>query len=256
MESSKTLSWLAAGIVGLSASSCIPRPQPMTLVLTVPPQPAGQTGRASDPKIVYVSVPSTTPQNTPVPKAAPLPHTIQNFDLLEIVIGDGVAAPPTDELVRVQADGTVRLMNVGVVKVAGLDRAAAESTIADQVQSRQIMDHPVVRVTRKQSATAATAPHGPIVAGDVIHLVVRDLNGQGNPAVVDRRVNLAGMLNVPLLGEFKVAGMTDPQAAEAVAAAYAEKQILAKAMLDLTTLETAPPGVDPLDWSTELGPPR
>jgi protein involved in polysaccharide export with SLBB domain len=255
MESSKMLSSVAAGMLALAASSCIPRPQPMTLVLTVPPQPAG-AARASDPKIVYVSVPTTTTQTTAVPKPAPLPHTIQDFDLLDIVIGDGVASPATDELVRVQADGTIRLMNVGMVKIAGLDRAAAESAIADQVQARQIMAHAVVRVTRKQSATAATAPRGPIAPGDVIHLVVRDLNGPGHSEVVDRRVNLAGMLNIPLLGEFKVAGMTDPQAAEAVAAAYADKQILARAMLDLTTLETAPPGVDPLDWSTEIAPPR
>jgi protein involved in polysaccharide export with SLBB domain len=242
--------WLTASVLGIAAS-CTPSPQPLTLVLTVPPQT-----RPADPRPPEIRRVEYVP--APIPKPAPpLPHTIQNDDLLEIVTSDSTPATATDELLRVQPDGTVRLMTAGPVHVAGLGRSAAESAIADQLQSRQILAHPVVHVWRKQSATSPLAPHGPIAPGDLIHLAVRDLTAANVTTTADRRVSEAGELELPLISTpLKVAGMTDSQAADAVVAAYADRQILAKALVDLTTLEAAPAGVDPLDWPAEPVLPR
>jgi protein involved in polysaccharide export with SLBB domain len=238
--------WLAASMIGVAAS-CVPRPQPLTLVVTVPPETRPAEIRPPDTRRVeYIPVPA------PITRPTPLPHTIQNYDLLEIVTSDSTPATTTDELLRVQPDGTVRLMTAGPIHVAGLGRTAAESAIAEQLQSRQILAHPVVHVWRRQPASSPLAPHGPIAPGDLMHLAVRDLTGPNVTTTIDHRVSEAGELEVPLITTpVKIAGMTDSQAADAVVAAYADRQILAKALLDLTTLEAAPPGVDPLDWPTE-----
>ena len=228
--------WLALPVGAVGCQWRAPA-QPLTLVLSVPAT-AEPTTR---PAVVTAPVP---------PVAVVKSHVIRPFDLLEVTTTDADADHPAGtntELLRVQGDGSIRLVMVGPVAVGGLTRSAAEAAVVEAFRVKQIAAKPAVRIFRRQTGGSPGAPSGPIRAGDLLHVVVRDVVGPNTTSVVDRRVGESGELNLPLAGPLKVVGLTDPQVAELIVATYADRQIVAHAAVDVATIETAPAGIDPLD---------
>lgn len=92
------------------------------------------------------------------------------------------------------------------------------------------------------TATVSTAEES--AAPTRYQLFVRDLIRiavQGEPDVsVDRRVDGLGEINVPLLGQIKVAGMTPAAAQELIAQRYIREEIFIRPQVVVTVIEYSP----------------
>jgi polysaccharide export outer membrane protein len=69
----------------------------------------------------------------------------------------------------------------------------------------------------------------PIGAGDVLQIEISDLVQPGVQSVPIRRVSPTGNITLPLVGELRVAGLSEFAAAEAIDAAYREGQFIQEA---------------------------
>jgi polysaccharide export outer membrane protein len=82
-------------------------------------------------------------------------------DMLHVQVFD---TPEMDQHARVTDDGTVPLIFLGNVHVAGLTPGAAARAIETQLQQKELMKHPQVTVSIEQYAT-----QGVLVIGQVAH---------------------------------------------------------------------------------------
>ncbi len=153
--------------------------------------------------------------------------------------------------VRVGADGNIPLPLVpNLIKVAGLSLAEAEKAVSGAVKELKLSADPMVTIDRMERAAAASVALGPIVAGDVIRLSVNDLFGPGVERVRHLHVSPDGHISLPLLGQTKVAGMTEAQAEAAVAKAYVDAKMMSAVIVSVLRVKL-PPGPEPIPESLQ-----
>jgi protein involved in polysaccharide export with SLBB domain len=79
---------------------------------------------------------------------------------------------------------------------------------------------------------------GRIGLGDLVDVSVNDLVGLGVETSVEKRVaDPQGTVNLPLIGDIKVAGLTDSEAQRPIADAYRDGDIISNAQIFVTTKE-------------------
>jgi polysaccharide export outer membrane protein len=72
---------------------------------------------------------------------------------------------------------------------------------------------------------------------DLVEITVLDPTGPGVKATTSARVSPAGTVRLPLVGEVKIAGLTEVEAVDAVAKAYADKRVIANAQVTVSVTE-------------------
>lgn len=128
----------------------------------------------------------------------------------------------TLKTVRVDEKGNISLFYVGQVRVAGRSFEDAEKEIGDAYRASNQLQNAIPSVNRLETGATASLASGPIVAGErisvrVLHLV---------PDIEESRVFIVsegGKVGLPLLGQFKVAGMTEADAEKAIVRAFEEQ---------------------------------
>ena len=73
---------------------------------------------------------------------------------------------------------------------------------------------------------------------DLIQYSIQDLNGAGTSQTDNKRVSESGKISLPYLGQNSVTGMTEAEVEEAIVKAYAEAQILPKAIVSVSVVES------------------
>ena len=181
-------------------------------------------------------------------RPATRPDVYQAGDLLEVrVVGLPAPAAPTPTVARVQADGTISLMYVPDVPVAGRTAAECGLLVTDAYRNGNVFSNAPVDVRRLQVAGTGGPSAGPIGPYDLVRCTVNELSDdKARPTVTVRRVDGRGELALLFIAPVKVAGLTDGRAAAAVAAAYREANIVSHAPVSVLTLERAPAGADHL----------
>jgi len=81
---------------------------------------------------------------------------------------------------------------------------------------------------------------GRIGLGDLVRVSINDLVGLGVETSVEKRVaDPQGTINLPLIGDIKVAGLTDSEAQRPIADAYRDSKIISNAQVFVTTTEAS-----------------
>jgi protein involved in polysaccharide export with SLBB domain len=149
--------------------------------------------------------------------------TVAPNDLLCIGIWDvRPTGGETLKTVRVDAKGFVTLYYVGQVKVGGLTFERAEFVIADAYRGNGITDNAAPSVNRLEGGAAPSVPSGQIAVGDRVSVRILDLV----PDIEQSRlltVSEGGKVGLPLLGQFKLAGLTEADAEAAISRAFEER---------------------------------
>ncbi len=198
-----------------------------------------------------VSVPAAVPASAVVPPSRPTtqPGVYQAGDTLEVTVPDlGGQGKPLTATKRIGFDGTLPLPLIDPVKVAGLTNGRAESAVVDAYRKANILANPLVAIRRLAVAEPGDPAVGPIHRYDLIRVKVTDLaNGGGEVANVTRRVDGAGEFAVQAVGSVKLDGLSEGQAAAAIADRYAKSGVLAGPLVDVSIVEAAPPDADRRD---------
>ena len=146
--------------------------------------------------------------------------TVGPNDLLCIGIWDiRPTGGETLKTVRVDPKGYVSLYYVGQVKLAGKSFEQAEREINDTYRANGITNNAAPSLNRLEHGAIASVQYGPIAVGERISVRVLDLV----PDVEQSRiftVSEGGKVGLPLLGQFKVAGITEGDAEAAITRAF------------------------------------
>jgi protein involved in polysaccharide export with SLBB domain len=157
------------------------------------------------------------------PATQPIVDVIVANDLLCIGIWDNrPTGGETLKTVRVDGNGYVSLFYIGQLKLAGLTFEQAERSIADTYRANGALENCAPSLNRLEPAHAATVRSANISAGDRISVRILDLV----PDVEQSRiftVSDGGKVGLPLLGQFKVEGMTEANAEVAITRAFEQQ---------------------------------
>jgi protein involved in polysaccharide export with SLBB domain len=195
--------------------------------------------------------PATAPSTRPADPAtggdaAAAADPIVPGDLLVIAYPE-LSPPGTDYLrpSRVSADGSITVPVAGDLKVSGLTLAAAENAINRALRETRVIAHPAVSIDRHERAAAASVAPGPVAAGDVLRVSIWEIAGPGVETVRTLHVSAAGEVGLPLLGQTKLAGLTEAAAEAAVVKAYADARMVQQAIVSVLRVKP-PQGVEPV----------
>ena len=189
--------------------------------------------------------PTTRPTTAPAATAAGQ-DVIAAGDLLVVYYPD-LVGPGTDYArpARVGAGGVITVPHTGELKVAGLTLRAAEQAIGTRLREARVVEQARVSVDRQERAAAASVGPGPIAPGDVLRVSVLELLGPGREQVRRLHVSDDGGAGLPLLGQTRVAGMTEAEAEAAVSKAYQEAQLVDRAVVSVLRVKP-PAGPEPI----------
>jgi protein involved in polysaccharide export with SLBB domain len=140
---------------------------------------------------------------------------------------------------RVGADGTVGLPLIGTVTVDGLSEAKAVDAIVKALRDNNVAASAMVSVLRLESADRANVKIGPVAPGEVLRVSLMDLAGPGVETVKTAKVAANGQIAMPLAGAIKVDGLTEADAARAIAKAYADKHLISGAQVTVLKVNGA-----------------
>lgn len=217
------------------------------VVLTVAPARAADDGTTPATRPAATR-PATTQPATTQPADAVGPH-----DLIVIAI-PGLIGPGIEyrKPVRVDAAGRVRLPHIdNLIPLAGLSLSDAEGALDKALRDGNVLANAGVLIDRVERGDAPGVKPGPIAAGDVVRFSIADLSGPGVEYVRTLHVSEAGNIGVPVLGQTRVAGMTEFEAEAALVKAYADQNVLSNAVVSV--LRVKPPR-DPIPELTFPAP--
>jgi protein involved in polysaccharide export with SLBB domain len=157
------------------------------------------------------------------PTTQPIVDVIVANDLLCIGIWDNrPTGGETLKTVRVDGNGYVSLFYIGQLKLAGLTFEQAERSIADTYRANGALENCAPSLNRLEPAHAASVRAAAISAGERISVRILDLV----PEVEQSRiftVSDGGKVGLPLLGQFKVEGLTEANAEVAITRAFEQQ---------------------------------
>ena len=133
----------------------------------------------------------------------------------------------TLKTVRVDEKGYVQLYYVPPVKVAGKTFEQAEKEIADVYRGNGVLQAPVPSINRLETAATASVAAGKIGVGDRVSVRIFVIV----PGVEEARiltVSEGGKVGLPVLGQFKLAGLSDAEAELAIAKALEDQYNIQK----------------------------
>ena len=189
------------------------------------------------------------------------PGPITKGDLLSVVVYELMGPGKRTEFrARVAADGSVGFPLVGAVAVDGLSEAKAADAMAKALHDQNLVASAIVAVQRLESADQANVKLGPIAPGEVLRISITELAGPGVESVKTVTVADNGQIAMPLAGAIKLEGLTEADAARAIAKAYRDKHLIAGAQVTVLKVNGAAPlpdeELEPLPTSSGQEQPR
>ena len=159
---------------------------------------------------------SITPRRTTAgPATRPL-DMISPDDLLCIGIWDvRPTGGETLKTVRVDPQGNISLYYVGALRVAGKTFEEAEHDIAELYRASGVLATPAPSLNRLEAAPNAAITSAKIAPGDRVSIRILDLV----PDIEESRlftVSEGGKVGLPLIGQFKLAGLSEAEAEQAI----------------------------------------
>jgi protein involved in polysaccharide export with SLBB domain len=143
-------------------------------------------------------------------------------DLLCVGICDRPADGETLKTVRVDSQGKVSLYYVGQVKIVGKTFEQAEKEIAEAYRGTGVLNNAYPSINRLETAGNVSVTAGKITAGERLSLRIFEVV----PDIEEARVltvSEGGKVGLPLLGQFKLAGLTEAEAEQAIARAMEDQ---------------------------------
>jgi protein involved in polysaccharide export with SLBB domain len=207
----------------------------LTVILALALVP--QLARAVDDDADPGTDPKANPARTTIEESI---GTIEARDLLRVSISD-LQGPNviTTRLIRVDEEGSTRLPYLKAKKLAGLKTAAAEKQISRAYKDENVVPNAIVNVTRVEAGSRVKHKGGPIAEGDLVAIMIDELTGAGVSTTFKVNVGEDGEVAMPLVGVLNVAGKTEAQAEQVVAAAYRDQNLLRTPIVAVRVLATA-----------------
>jgi len=170
------------------------------------------------------------------------PGPIAKGDLLSVVVYELMGPGKRSEFqARVATDGAVGFPLVGTVAVDGLSEAKAADAMAKALHDQNLVASAIVAVRRLESADQANVKLGPVAPGEVLRISITELAGPGVESIKTVKVADNGQVAMPLAGAIKVEGLTEADAARAIAKAYRDKHLIAGAQVTVLKVNGAAP---------------
>jgi len=170
--------------------------------------------------------------------------TVRMGDLVEVAVDDLVGANvSTAFLLRVDPAGRVGLPLIKPVVLKDLTTDVAAVRIAKAYADAKLIQDAFVSVAIRELGTHPSIQLGPIASGDVVRVSIADLETSGAMASLDVTVTSEGTVALPHLDAVKLAGLSEIEAASAIARAYAAAQLIEAAQV--TALRIADPKKSP-----------
>ncbi len=167
---------------------------------------------------------STAARRAPAGGSATQPvDMIATNDLLCVGIWDvRPTGGETLKTVRVDEQGNISLYYVGQLRVAGRSFEQAEKEIGDAYRASNQLQNAIPSINRLETGKSVSISSGPIAVDDRLSVRIFDLV----PDIEECRilkVSEGGKVGLPLLGQFKMAGLTEADAEIAIARAFEQQ---------------------------------
>lgn len=170
------------------------------------------------------------------------PGPIAKGDLLALTVYDLMGPGKRSEFqARVGADGSVGFPLLGPVAVDGLSEAKAIDAIAKALRDNNLTTSAMVSVRRLESADQANVKLGPVTPGEVLRISITELAGPGVESVKMVKVAENGQIAMPLAGAIKLDGLSEAEAARAIAKTYRDQHLISSAQVTVLKVNGAAP---------------
>lgn len=170
--------------------------------------------------VVIVAAVSIHQEAQPQP---PSPDIVGPNDLLCIGIWDThPTGGETLKTVRVDPQGNVSLYYIGQLKIAGMNFAQAEDAIIAAYRNSGVVKDTFASLNRLESGQSPSIQSGAIQPGDRISVALLDLVPEVRHARI-LTVSPGGAVGLPMLGQFRIAGLTEASAETAIQRAMSDK---------------------------------
>jgi len=169
------------------------------------------------------------------------PSTIGSDDLIDVAIDD-IAAPGVTTVFheRVDSTGTIHLPILGTMTVKGNKISDLQARVEKALIDKKLMAKPKVLIGRSEIGATATTRSGPIASGDRVRIVIWEVTGPGEMAVIDQAIDEKRLSQwFRCSARVTVIGLTEAKVEQTIGDAYHAKRILEDAMVEC--LRIAPP---------------
>jgi protein involved in polysaccharide export with SLBB domain len=189
------------------------------------------------------------------------PGPIAKGDLLSVVVYDLTGPGRRSEFqARVGADGSFGFPWIGMVQADGLSEARAADAVVKALRDNKVEASAMVSVHRLESADQANVKLGPVAPGEVLRISITELAGPGVETVKTVKVAGDGHIAMPLVGAIKLEGLSEAEAARAIAKTYRDKHLIQSAQVTVLKVNGAAPlpdeELEPLPDATLPAQPR
>ena len=167
-------------------------------------------------------------------------EVVQPGDLLLVTVHDMIQrGSPTDFDVRVDDEGKISLPLVRRISVQDLSFADAAKAIAKQFEDKGYLKKAKVEVRRTDEPAEKKIKPAPIAVGETVKIRIWDLRKLGQSADFEPGIMDDGTVDLPVVGKFKLAGLTEFEAEDAVARQCATRGLLKDAMVTVRRIALA-----------------
>lgn len=186
---------------------------------------------------VKTDVRVVTSDDAAVPRAGD-ERPVRAGDRLAVTIWD-LTRPNRASVLRLRVGdgGGIRLPMAGMVPVAGLSAYGASKAINQAYYDRNLIRNAVADVHFIDDAYEPAAKSGPLQAGDTVLLRIWDVEAPNVETIRNLQVSSDGRVTPPSLGEVTVVGMTEDEAADAIAETYKVAGVIRRATLTVERLQ-------------------
>jgi protein involved in polysaccharide export with SLBB domain len=160
--------------------------------------------------------------------------TVEAGDLVEISMFDlNSAGGEAVFRIRIDADGRVAVPWVAAITVGGKTTDVAAAAIGDAYRNSNLLLKPQVTLALVTKARNSVVQPGPMGVGDTLKISVLDPATPALPRWSHINAVLAadGSVTIPVVGQVKVVGLTEGEAAGVIAKAYEENNVMKQPMV-------------------------
>jgi protein involved in polysaccharide export with SLBB domain len=138
----------------------------------------------------------------------------------------------------VEADGKVAMPLVSPISMAGLKPVDAALAVRKSYRDANLIGNADVTIEVAEASASASTRRGNLQAGEEIQVRIWDLDGPGLETSKKLTVDDHGEIAMPRVGNVKVSGSLERDAAGAIGTAYFNANLLANPIVDVTRIHT------------------
>lgn len=179
--------------------------------------------------VLFTLASAVLAQPTTNPAGVVEPGDVVEVAMFDLAAGGGEAVFQ----MRVDADGKLAVPWVTAVTVAGKTTDVAAALVGDAYRASNLLLKPQVTIALITKAAQSRVPPGPMGVGDTLKISVLD---PATPALprwshINAVLSQEGTVTIPVVGPVRILGLTESEAAAAIAKAYEENNVLKQPMV-------------------------